>query len=77
MHGLVWAMLNFEEELGFSIHLMNKYIDDGDILEQFKIKYENQTSQEIMKKFDDYVLNIHKGNAKLFLISSKINFECK
>ncbi len=57
MHGLVWAMLNFEKELGFSIHLMNKYIDDGDILEQYKIHYEYQTSQEIMKKFDDYVLN--------------------
>jgi methionyl-tRNA formyltransferase len=57
MHGLVWAMLNFEKELGFSIHLMNKYIDDGDILEQYKISYENQTSQEIMKIFDDYVFN--------------------
>jgi len=57
MHGLVWAMLNFEKELGFSIHLMNEYIDDGDILEQFTIKYKNETSQEIMKKFDEYVLN--------------------
>lgn len=56
MHGLVWAMLNFEKELGFSIHIMNKYIDDGDILEQFKIRYDNQTSQEIMNKFDEYVL---------------------
>ena len=68
MHGLVWGMLNFEEELGFSIHLMNKYIDDGDILEQFKIKYENQTSQEIMKKFDDYVLNNLGRVVKEFLM---------
>lgn len=57
LHALVWAMLNFEKELGFTIHLMNKHIDDGDILEQFKINYEGQTSQEIWKIFDDYVLN--------------------
>ena len=57
MHGLVWGMLNFENELGFTIHLMNEYIDDGDILEQFRIKYKDQTSQEIMLKFDDYILN--------------------
>jgi methionyl-tRNA formyltransferase len=72
MHGLVWGMLNFEEELGFSIHLMNKYIDDGDILEQFKIKYENQTSQEIMKKFDDYVLNNLGRVVKEFLVDKII-----
>ena len=57
MHGLAWAMLNFESELGFTIHLMNKYIDDGDILEQYKVKYEDQTSQEIMILFDTYVRN--------------------
>jgi methionyl-tRNA formyltransferase len=57
MHSLVWAMLNFEEELGFTVHLMNEYIDDGDILEQFSIKYTNQTSREVMLQFDDYVLN--------------------
>jgi len=61
LHSLVWAMLNFEKELGFTIHLMNEFIDDGDIIEQFKIKYENQTSQEIMLKFDKYVeLNLGK-----------------
>jgi methionyl-tRNA formyltransferase len=72
MHSLVWAMLNFEEELGFSIHLMNKYIDDGDILEQFKIKYENQTSQEIMKKFDEYVLYNLGRVVKEFLVGKII-----
>lgn len=56
-HSLVWAMLNFEKEVGFSIHLMNEYMDDGDILEQFKIKCADRTSQEIMSKFDEYVLH--------------------
>jgi len=56
MHGLVWGMLNFEDVLGFTIHLMNEYIDDGDIIEQFEVRYNNETSQEIMQKFDKYVL---------------------
>ena len=55
LHSLVWAMLNFEEKLGFTIHLMNEYIDDGDILEQFTINYKNQTSYEIMQLFDRYI----------------------
>ena len=57
MHGLAWAMLNQEKELGFSIHLMNEFIDDGDILEQYKILYSGQTSKEVMDMFDDYVEN--------------------
>ena len=57
LHGLVWAMLNFEKELGFSIHLMNEKIDDGDIIEQYKITYNGETSKEIMDKFDIYIEN--------------------
>ncbi|MCO4781905.1 MAG: hypothetical protein KC646_06230 [Candidatus Cloacimonetes bacterium] len=56
-HGLVWSMLNFEKELGFTIHLMNEFIDDGDILEQYKFTYENQTSNEAMSLFDAYIRN--------------------
>lgn len=54
-HGLVWSMLNFENELGFTIHLMNEFIDDGDVLEQYKFTYENQTSHEVMSLFDTYI----------------------
>lgn len=57
LHGLVWAMLNFEKELGFTIHLMNEKIDDGDIIEQYKITYNGETSKEIMDKFDRYIEN--------------------
>lgn len=56
LHGLAWAMLNHEEELGFTIHLMDEKIDNGDILEQYRVKYTDQTSQEIMALFDKYVL---------------------
>ncbi|HQV77019.1 MAG TPA: formyltransferase family protein [Chitinophagales bacterium] len=71
MHSLVWAMLNFEKEIGFTIHLMNEYIDDGDILEQFKIVYQNQTSHEIMCLFDDYVEK-NLGRVVVDFITKKI-----
>ena len=55
IHSLAWAMLNMEDVLGFTIHLVNEYIDDGDILEQYELSYQGQTSSEIMKLFDQYV----------------------
>ncbi|NNN45441.1 MULTISPECIES: formyltransferase family protein [unclassified Vibrio] len=55
IHSLAWAMLNFEKKLGFTIHLMNENIDDGPILEQFEIEYNDETSKEISLKFENYV----------------------
>ena len=71
LHALAWAMLNMEEEIGFSIHLMNEYIDDGDILEQFSVKYESQTSHEIMTLFDDYIQN-NLGRVVFDFLNKKI-----
>jgi methionyl-tRNA formyltransferase len=55
MHSLVWAMLNDEPEFGFSIHLMNDEIDDGDILAQFRVRNQGQDSAQIWRMFDSYV----------------------
>lgn len=71
VHALPWAMLNLEEELGFSIHLMNEYVDDGDILEQFKVKYENQTAQEMLNLFNEYVEQ-NLGRVVLDYMNNKI-----
>lgn len=71
VHALAWAMLNLEEELGFTIHLMNEYVDDGDILEQFKVKYENQTSGEMLELFHNYVVE-NLGRVVLDYINGKI-----
>ncbi len=71
LHALAWAILNMEEELGVTINLMNEYIDDGDILEQFKIKYECQTSQEIMILFEDYIAT-NLGRVVLGFLEEKI-----
>ncbi|MBX9929529.1 MAG: hypothetical protein K2X99_11500 [Gemmatimonadaceae bacterium] len=50
MHSTVWAILNGERELGLSIHLMNQDIDDGPLLAQCVVPYEDQTSTEIMER---------------------------
>ena len=71
VHALPWAMLNLEEELGFTIHLMNEYVDDGDILEQYKVKYENQTAQEMLDLFNEYVEN-NLGRVVLDYMNNKI-----
>lgn len=71
IHALAWAMLNLENELGFTVHLMNEHMDDGPILEQYKIEYNNQTSRDIMLMFHDYVLD-HLGRITEELLNGKI-----
>ncbi|MCU8031117.1 hypothetical protein L5M51_15295 [Shewanella sp. SM73] len=56
-HSLAWAMLNNEPIVGFTIHLMNENIDDGDILAQYKVSVGDRSSKEIMDLFDKYVLD--------------------
>lgn len=56
MHSTVWAILNDEEYLGLSIHLMSEYIDDGDIIHQYKIPNDFQsTSTYYMEQFNQYI----------------------
>ena len=71
VHALAWAMINMEQELGFSIHLMNEYVDDGDILEQYKVNYNNQTSQEMLNLFNKYVEQ-NLGRVVLDYMNNKI-----
>lgn len=70
-HSVVWAMLNFEREIGFTVHLANEYMDDGDILYQYKITYKGQTSKEIMDDFDHFVER-KLGSIVLQYINGKI-----
>jgi len=55
MHSLVWAILNEAAEFGFSIHLMNSEIDDGDILAQCRVQNQGQDSAQLWQIFDSYV----------------------
>ena len=56
LHSTVWAILNDEDYLGLSIHLMNDNFDDGAIIHQ-KV-YENdrvRTSRDYMETYNKYV----------------------
>lgn len=53
LHSTVWAILNGEEKLGLTVHLMNEYIDDGDIIYQYFIENdEKYTSKDFMEIFN-------------------------
>jgi methionyl-tRNA formyltransferase len=55
MHSTVWAILNGEDKLGLTMHLMNEFMDDGDIIHQHEIEYTDQTSLEIMNICNEHV----------------------
>lgn len=61
LHSTVWAILNDEPELGFTIHMMNEFMDDGDILFQkaFKNDYIS-TSTHYMEACNEYK-SMHLG----------------
>lgn len=53
IHSTVWAILNNENELGLTIHLMNEYIDDGDIIYQYSVKNEEKySSRDYIEMFN-------------------------
>ena len=55
-HSTVWAILNDEDYLGLSIHLMTDYIDDGAIIHQKVFKNDRvRNSREYMEMFNRYV----------------------
>ena len=56
LHSIVWAILNDEDELGLSIHLMNKNIDDGDIIHQVSFANDRvSTSTQFIERDNEYV----------------------
>ena len=59
LHSTVWAILNDEDYLGASIHLMNEYIDDGDILYQYKVANDRvSTSRQYMEMFNEKISEV-------------------
>lgn len=56
LHSSAWAIMNGEKELGLSFHLMNNYIDDGDIIHQKAFENDGETSLvEYMEQMNSYV----------------------
>lgn len=61
IHSIFWAIMNGETELGYTIHEVNEFVDDGDILYQYRFPYKNYTSGEVQKLFyEDLDKNLGK-----------------
>lgn len=59
LHSTVWAILNDEPYLGATIHLMNRYMDDGPILYQYKVENDyKSTSCQYMNLFNDHISSV-------------------
>lgn len=55
-HPTVWALLNDEEYIGGTVHLMSEYVDDGDIIYQWKVENDRQkTSTDYMLYFNKHI----------------------
>lgn len=46
-HSTVWAIINDEKYLGLTIHEMSEYIDDGDIIYQYKVENDKKNFRRI------------------------------
>lgn len=57
LHSVVWAVINGEERIGCSVHLMNEKIDDGPIIVQYETVAHKKTSADIMNECNTWVAN--------------------
>jgi len=55
LHSVVWSILNLESKLGYTVHVVNEYMDDGPVVHQQSIMYAGETSWEIMGKLNNFV----------------------
>ncbi|MDB4754070.1 formyltransferase family protein [Akkermansiaceae bacterium] len=62
LHSVVWAMLNLEKQLGYTVHVVNEHMDDGPIAFQESLEYKGETSWEVMKKLNALVEQNLGGN---------------
>ena len=51
IHSVFWAIMNGEKELGYTIHEVNEFVDDGDVLYQYRFPYKNYTVGEVQRLF--------------------------
>ena len=56
LHSTVWAILNDESLLGFTVHRMNEFFDDGNIVYQYQTKNDmTSTATWYMEHFNNKV----------------------
>lgn len=56
LHSVAWALINGENEIGYTVHEVDEGIDSGDIIYQYSKKVsDSDTSWSIMSEFDKHV----------------------
>lgn len=72
LHSTVWAILNNEEQLGLSVHLMDEFIDNGAVLHQFSIDNDFvKNATDYMNEFNNYIES-HLGQVISDYLDDKI-----
>lgn len=75
VHSTVWAILNDEEWLGITVHLMNINIDDGPIISQYKVKNDGlRSATSYMDEFMSFIAT-QLGNVVKDYLDGKIELE--
>jgi methionyl-tRNA formyltransferase len=57
MHAIVWAILNGEKHVGFTLHETSELLDQGSIIYQKELLIAEKTSWELMIEIDSLVEN--------------------
>lgn len=71
MHSVFWAIMNGEKQLGITFHLVNAYMDAGDILAQYAFDYEGQSVASILASVDELVER-HAGEVLYDYVQGRI-----
>ena len=71
MHATFYAIMNGEEKLGITFHIVDQYMDTGDIIAQFSFPYEGQSVHEINNTIDELVYQ-HSGKVLSDFLSGTI-----
>lgn len=72
MQPIFYAIANGDTELGISMHLVDKWMDAGDILAQFAFPYNGERVIDVKKMIDIYVLK-YAGTICYDYMSGRIN----
>ena len=62
IHSIFWMIMNGEEYLGYTVYKVNEFVDDGDIIYQYKFPYVDYTISEVHNIFyQDIEKNLTKA----------------
>jgi len=75
VHSTVWAMINGEPEVGFTLHEADALVDNGPIIWQEKVRVLDHTAWELMLQMDRLVENGIAEALAEYLSGDRIPYE--